>query len=363
LALVLIAACGKDEHHLPKVGLGSATPDARDPSLDRAKEKLAGMFGPKAPAIDVEVQVAKLEAQRAGATERERALIDRGIAAMRAADAAGKEPDPEKARPLHLASAKATISFLEDSVATSPDVETTARSAASLQVLAATVEALELWDDLPPGPLIARARAMAAELVKRFPDDAKAWALVAAVAAYADNTTRLRGFSRCVKLDPKNAVCVASLTSLREAYVRPYCEPPDLKAGIELHAASKTATSGAGTVTVEGETWYLTTKPRFTSDDIARVQASSTLSERHLTDGTITREAIPGVHIELRAPASTQVIAWSRAQAKLGDGIALTLGGRLLLVDDRPMLHEGTPGVLNIKLEEFCKTTKTRALP
>jgi hypothetical protein len=126
--------------------------------------------------------------------------------------------------------------------------------------------------------------------------------------------------------------------------------------------ASKKPLPGAKPVTLHYETYYLGA-PEFTLRDAALIRAKHDLLEEHLSDGTVHNNILPSISIELRPEVQDRFIAWTASLAKRGDVWATVLDGKLLFVDDRALAFEGSPGVMNMKLDELCATSKTRTLP
>jgi hypothetical protein len=172
LVALALAGCGnKNDHKLPVILVPDATPSV---DLAKAKDELGKMFGPSKPAMDLEAEIAKLEAQKATLPAPQRPLIDRTIANMRAQDAAMRERDPVKARPLQIAVSRETLSLLEAMAAADPDnAETQLQVGSSLQTLAFTVESLDIADEVKPGDILKRARDLAERNVTKHPDDAR----------------------------------------------------------------------------------------------------------------------------------------------------------------------------------------------
>ncbi|MBA2539397.1 MAG: hypothetical protein H0V17_07175 [Deltaproteobacteria bacterium] len=313
---------------------------------------------------DVTAEIAKLEAQRTAATPDERRVIDRSIAIMRATDVADREPDPTKARLQRIAIARDTLALLDDMAKLEPDdVDTISKVCGSLQLLAMTIESLEIQGELPPRSVLERARSLAKHLVEKHPSSAQAWGLHASVTSQDDPETRLRGFAKCATLEPSNASCKQSLDSERAAYVLPYCEGSEIKGDISWRVASKKPTPGSTPVEHHYETFYLAGSPKFSIEDVVHVQATTTREDAHQADGKVTTRWRSGVQFGMKPATRDAMIAWSRELEKRGDYRATMRGTTLLFTDQRALFEDSKPGISGIEIAELCIKTKMRTLP
>jgi hypothetical protein len=330
-------------------------------SMSEAAQRFREMFGATTTAPDLDATIAKLEAMRKSAPAREQPLFDRAIAVARETAAGSREHD--RANPHSIAAMRGTIDLLEQMAALAPDdADTIAMVAAALHVEVGLIDGLGLAQAIPQAPIAKRSRELAARLVAQHPDMSKAWAVQAGVLAYDDFVPRIRALAQCAKLDPKNTACVVTLASARDEYLQPYCDAHDARPRVTWREASRKPMPGATAVTLHYETYYLGATA-FSMRDAALVRAGEELVVEHLSDGGVNNQKLPSVTIELRPEVHDRFAAWTASLEKRGDLWATMLDDRLMFVDDRPLVFESSPGIMSMKLDELCTTSKMRTLP
>jgi hypothetical protein len=364
LLFVLVGCRGDDKHSLPVVKpSGEPTPEAPKVETSAIEGKMKELFG-ATQAPDTAAQIAKLEAQRATLPEGERKLIDRTIALIKSGELAMAERDKTKARQLQLQLMRDTIALYDDMAAAAPDdLGTNAMVASSFKVTADQVESLGLADEISPRMIKGKARAIAERMIKVHATNPRAWALHASVTPYSEPELRLRSLARCVKLEPTNASCKKYLDDERADYVRPYCEGTDLKPVVlEWREVSKKPIAGGSTVEHHYETWHVAPTTTFSWKDVVRVRSDESQVSTH-ADGKVEDNFYPSVTFELAPGKHDAMVAWSRVLELRDDGFALFLDGKLLFIDQRARWEDSSPGITNVKIDQFCAKTKTRTLP
>jgi hypothetical protein len=367
--LVLVLACKGDKHQLPKVegdkvSVTVPTTPPASPAIDTTTVagRLRAMFG-ATQSPDTSGAIAKLEASSAAMPKAERELATRAIAIARLGDVVMKEPDRLKSRPLQVQLMRETITLLDEMSALDPDdLEVQAMVSGSFSVLASNVQSIELADEIDPKMLRARARAISERTRNVHPTVAKAWLMHAHTTPHDDPLTRLRSLAKCLKLEPASPHCKEMFDEERTAYLMPYCDGADIRGEVSWRAASKTPSAGSTQVEHHYETIHLAAAPKFTIEDVIRIQATRSRTDYH-EDGKVTTRMHDGVHFELPPAKLDAMIAWSRELEKRGDLLAVMNGGKLLFTDQRAMFDDSRPSIVGVKIDEYCVKTKLPALP
>jgi hypothetical protein len=370
LVVGALAAC-RGEAPRSEAPTGSTAPPEVPPALDAAPatsavaERLRALFGTPGPKASAAEMIAKLEAERARAPERERPLFDRAVALVRSTEAAMAERDGATARKLYVAVIAETIALNDAYAALAPDdLDLILVVSGSLDLAAAQIESIGVADEIAPRAVKQKARAHAARMIEVHPQDARAWALLGNLAAYDDLDARLRAFARAAKLDPANARYREMLDLARTQYTRPFCEGADRKpVTVEWREVARAPFAGSTPFEHHYEKLHLAPAAKYTSADVVRIRGGETTMTGNLADGTVEKRVLPMVTFELAPAARDAMAAWTRSLETRGGSWAMLQNGTVLYVSDRALFDESSPGITGKGIDELCAKTRARTLP
>jgi hypothetical protein len=333
---------------LALLGCGPAAAPARPPASAPAPAPAAAPAPPaRAPdlagpvglilgdAPDPAALLAKLEAAREHAPAAERALVDRLLRALRAVQ---RDRGPLAPAYLELLAVTRHLGRLYPR-----HFLTRLRVASTIAGAAASAEVL----DLDGAALRAEALALARELVRDFPGEARAHgALGFALRLAADDPlATLRAYGRCLELDPAQATCRAAHQALVAEYERPHCTTADLRPDLAAHGGAEAPPGWP--VTWEGRKLYLDPPAVLTRAHVAEV----TLEGR---DGTL----------ELTPEGRRRFTAASASLARTGGWLVLRAGGRVLLAAKvMTPITGGRLRVAGVDLDALCARVRRAQVP
>ena len=315
--------------------------------------------------------------ERARSAPAERPLIEMAIAVVGELEQAKADPASAEGKKHLLAGVTGYLALLREVGARFPDDAKMQRTvAATTATMASVVEALGVEREVPPAGLRKDSLERAQAITRRFPGEAKSWALLGELLdAEPDRLVAMRAYARCLALAPAEPRCTEPLARERAAYVAPYCETADLRPGLGWFdgwdhpndgAVRSSHPSSQGSVVP----LFVATKARFSGREVGRVQGSR-IEVGPTTDMDTGREIEPAhsepvVRLTLRPEAVDAFGAWlEELQASRGE-VVLARGAKVLFVAQPHHGHRSASvswDLSHVALTELCAKTKTLTLP